>query len=81
MDSLTLLCARLDVVRRQPDGFLARCPVPGHGKGHGDRHPSLSIRTSCDGVPLVKCHAGCPTEAVLDAVGLRWRDLYDTTRR
>ena len=33
--------------RRNGAGFLCRCPVPGHGRGRGDRNPSLSLR---DGV-------------------------------
>ncbi len=24
--------------------YLCRCPVPGHGQGRGDRHPSLLVR-------------------------------------
>lgn len=32
------------------------CPFPEHGKGHGDKHPSLSINTAKG---LWNCHAGC----------------------
>ena len=49
-----------------------RCPVPSHGRGHGDRHPSLSIcddPTSEDGI-IVHCHAGCD-----------WRDVKRELRR
>ena len=49
---------------------VARCPA------HEDRQPSLSIRQLPDGVVLMKCHAGCPTEAVLEALGLTYADLY-----
>jgi len=47
-----------------------RCPV------HEDRHPSLSIRDGERSI-LVKCHAGCPPEAVIAALrrsGL-WPDV------
>jgi hypothetical protein len=56
-------------------GFLCRCPVPSHGKGHGDRSASLSI---CDGDNdklLVNCFAGCDGREILDA--LRARGLLD----
>lgn len=50
--------------------FLLRCP------SHPDRRPSLAVRELPDGSLLVKCHAGCDTEAVLDALGLSWWDLF-----
>ena len=46
----------------------ARCPA------HDDHDPSLSV-TKSDGKVLVRCHAGCPQEAVIDA--LRRLDLWD----
>ena len=56
------------------DGFLVRCPVPTHGKGKGDRHPSLSITDGDRGL-LVRCHAGWDARDVLDA--LRRRGLLE----
>jgi hypothetical protein len=56
------------------DGFLVRCPVSTHGKGKGDRHPSLSVRDGDHGL-LVRCHAGCDARDVLDA--LRRRGLLE----
>lgn len=56
------------------DGYLCRCPVPGHGKGRGDREPSLSIKNG-DKTLLVKCFAGCESGAVLEE--LRRRGLLD----
>ncbi len=55
-------------------GYICRCPVPTHGKGRGDRSPSLSI---CDGAAgiLVFCHAGCDARDVL--AELRRRGLLD----
>jgi putative DNA primase/helicase len=55
-------------------GWLCRCPVPSHGKGRGDRSPSLSIQDGDEpGRLLVKCFAGCDASAILDAIG-RERD-------
>lgn len=50
--------------------FVACCPA------HDDRTPSLNVREGEDGRVLVHCHAGCPTEAVLDALGLNAADLF-----
>ena len=41
--------------------WLAKCPVPSHGKGKGDSTPSLSIKFD-DGKFLVRCFAGCQQE-------------------
>lgn len=56
--------------RKAGTGFIARCPVPGHGKGRGDRTASLSISEGDNGKVLLHCHAGCSFEAVAEAVGL-----------
>lgn len=51
----------------------ARCPA------HRDRNPSLSVRDTGDGRPLVHCHAGCPQDAVIAALrdlGL-WPERHD----
>jgi hypothetical protein len=42
-----------------PGRYLTHCPVPGHGKGRGDRNPSLSIWQREDGGVGVKCFTGC----------------------
>ena len=47
----------------------ASCPVPGHGRGHGDQDPSLSIYDRDDGV-WVCCFANCD-----------WRDVKEELRR
>jgi hypothetical protein len=47
----------------------ARCP------SHEDANPSLSVSVGDEGRVLVKCHAGCSTEAVVRALGLHMRDL------
>lgn len=55
--------------------WTARCP------SHDDRNPSLSIRALCDGRILMHCHAGCPVEAVVAAVGLSLSDLMPPRSR
>ena len=51
----------------------AQCPA------REDRNPSLSV-TATEGRTLLHCHAGCPTEAVLAALNLTLRDLYNEPR-
>lgn len=46
-----------------------RCPA------HDDRRASLSIGRGDDGQILIHCHAGCETDAVLQAAGLDWADV------
>jgi 5S rRNA maturation endonuclease (ribonuclease M5) len=57
----------------RPNQAKAQCPA------HDDRNPSLSI-TGIEGQVLAYCHAGCPIEAVLDALGMTKSDLYDEPR-
>ena len=64
-------------VRPQGSGYRASCPVPGHGQGRGDRNPSLSVSVNDDGTVGLKCHAGCPTEGVVGALGISMRDLFE----
>jgi hypothetical protein len=60
----------------RPNQVKVQCPVPTHGKGIGDKKPSLYI-TATDGMVLLHCQVGCPKETVLDAFGWTKRDLYD----
>jgi hypothetical protein len=65
-------------VKRLVDGsYLIPCPVPSHGKGHGDRNPSLRISDGETRV-LVHCYSGCDRLDVLDE--LRRRGLLDDDR-
>lgn len=67
--NLTEFLQRLPDARPVGRNWRARCPA------HNDRNPSLSIREGSDGRILIKCHAGCATEAVVGALGLRMGDL------
>ena len=51
--------------RKVGRGWMARCPA------HDDGTPSLSISTGDEGRILVRCHAGCPQDAVIDALKTR----------
>ncbi|WP_197481770.1 AAA family ATPase [Rhodococcus sp. HS-D2] len=51
---------------------MAQCPA------HDDHTPSLALRRRDDTVDL-HCFAGCSNPSVVDALGLRMRDLYDNT--
>jgi len=71
---------------RHGDGWQVPCPVPGHGKGRGDRNPSLSIDDGDCGLPVVRCHGGCEQEAVLEELKRRglWEpsaNLHKVSRR
>lgn len=55
------------------DRFMAQCPA------HDDGRPSLSVRRG-DRCTLVYCFAGCDTAAIMDALGLTTRDLYDADK-
>lgn len=48
---------------RVHNDFLCHCPVPSHGKGNGDPHPSLSVRDG-DGGLLLHCFGGCAPSAI-----------------
>ncbi len=66
------LLDRLERVRQTGrDSWRAPCP------GHNGRNPStLSISATDDGVVLLKCHAGCDVQTIVEAVGLSLTDLF-----
>lgn len=64
-----ILC-RLSDVKKNGDGYVARCPV------HDDHHPSLSVKQGDDGRVLLHCFAGCTTDEIVAAVGLQTQDLF-----
>ena len=53
---------------RNGAGWLIPCPLPSHGRGKGDRNPSLSIADGRDGRLLVTCYAGCDRAEILRAL-------------
>jgi hypothetical protein len=62
---------RLECVRETGHQHgVTRCPA------HDDKNPSLAWRIVDDGTLLVKCWAGCTTHDIVDAIGLKLRDLF-----
>ncbi len=57
----------------------ASCPVPDHGRGRGDRNPSLTLSDGDNGAVLVHCHAGCTPDAVI--AELKARGLWPERER
>ena len=50
------------------DGYLCHCPVPSHGKGKGDRRPSLLVKDGNSQL-LVTCFAGCDCREIMSELG------------
>jgi hypothetical protein len=70
VDPLQNVLSRLSGVRKSNGGYLACCPA------HDDQHASLSVSLGDEGLVLLYCHAGCATEDVCKAIGLRLNDLF-----
>lgn len=68
------IARRLGGATRHGRGWLARCPIPGHGQGRGDRTPSLSLADGDNGRLLVRCFSGCDSRDVLAALRGRGMD-------
>lgn len=64
-----LILPKLEMVRPTGGQFQARCPA------HEDNSPSLSLAYGTEQPVILKCHAGCDSESILDAIGLTWADL------
>ena len=72
-DIIADLEAKLDKCKRRGDTLMARCPA------HEDKTPSLSVKIGDSGDRVVMhCFAGCPTEDIVEKLGLEMRDLFDT---
>lgn len=67
---LAALYSRPDFKPNSNGGGVACCPY------HDDEHQSLSITLGDDGRVLLKCHAGCETKAVVEALGYTLADLF-----
>ena len=75
MSAAAKILDRLDRVKRTGMGrWIACCPA------HDDRRPSLHVRELDDGRVLLHDFGGCDIGAVLAAVGLELRDLFDSPR-
>lgn len=61
---------RLEGVKPQGGQYIAHCPA------HQDKKSSLSVSVGADGKILVKCFAGCSTESIVSAMGLKMKDLF-----
>jgi hypothetical protein len=55
-----LILERAGGVRRVGSSWRVSCPLPGHGRGFGDRNPSVSITEGDDSRALVNCQAWRP---------------------
>lgn len=62
------IAKQLGNAKRANGQWVASCPVPGHGKGNGDKNPSLSVSINDDGKPLFHCHGGCSQEDVFNTI-------------
>ncbi|MDB5327429.1 MAG: hypothetical protein JWM57_2998 [Phycisphaerales bacterium] len=71
MTDLNEILGQLEHVKSVPGGWIARCP------SHDDRNPSLSIGQGEGGRILLHCHAGCKTDNVCVALGLKTSHLMN----
>src|SRR5215218_8426414 len=77
MMPVEIVLGRASNARKAGDGWLVSCPCPDHGRGRGDRNPSVSVSEGDEGRALVSCKAGCETETVVVAWGLSMSDLFE----
>ena len=68
--TMTDILQRLEGVKGRDGKYMARCP------NHGDSTPSLSVSLGSDNKILLKCFAGCSTEAIVWSMGLELKDLF-----
>lgn len=62
------IATTLGNAKKVGNGYLASCPVPTHGKGNGDKNPSLSLSDADDGNVLFKCHGGCDQHTLFNTI-------------
>jgi len=65
---------RLQGVQGGGGQYKARCPA------HDDKNASLSVSEGDKGGIVLHCHAGCPTERVVEALGLTIQDVMPEKR-
>ncbi len=61
-------------VKRRGDIIEAQCPA------HDDRNASLSVGVGTSRDLVIHCHAGCRTDDVLGALGVKWADFATPTQ-
>jgi len=67
---LEALAAKGCQIKGSGGQFMAQCPA------HDDEHESMSVTEGEDGRVLMHDHAGCETESIVKALGLRFVDLF-----
>lgn len=70
-DAVVHILSKIGSVKKTGEGWLGHCPA------HEDSKKSLSISQGMDGRVLLKCFAGCETDAVIAALGMRTTALFD----
>jgi hypothetical protein len=71
MTAVEIVLGKLENVTKTGTGWTAKCP------SHHDRHASLSVGTGADGRVLLRCFAGCTPDAIVGALQLELRDLFE----
>ena len=69
MNNFNNVLSKFDIKKSSGNTYQAICPA------HDDHNPSLTIKVEKDKI-LLSCHAGCSTEDVTNAVGLKMSDLF-----
>ena len=75
--------------QKTPGGYLCSCPLPSHGKGRGDLHPSLSITDKPEGGVKINCQSSCDNQEIyehfvalglINKRGVKKKDKYEGAR-
>lgn len=79
-DPMRRMWDALDAAGCGPHGpnhqFRANCPAHDGNSGR-----SLNVGEGSDGRVLLRCAVGCEARAIVDALGLRWADLFPVGHR
>jgi putative DNA primase/helicase len=73
-DPLDVIRDALTAAGCDPKGsqkLSAKCPA------HADSNPSLSVTRGTHQPVILRCHAGCEPDAIIDALRLDWSDLCE----
>ena len=77
---LSTLASRCSNVKWNGSSFKCSCPVAGHGKGRGDKTPSLHVSAGDKGYPVASCMAGCAQVEVIAALKSLCPEAFDRDR-